>query len=100
MLTSFVNNPDTNYTLALELYLLDGNANALRYLKEWTYPEMIHIIKSGKYEMIKDILKLDFFTDTELKSMIQYLSENTMTEAMAYVMEYVKNGNFKTDFSL
>lgn len=32
--------------------------------------------------------------------MIQYLSENNMTEAMAYAMEYVKNGNFKTDFSL
>ena len=44
--------------------------------------------------------QLDFFTDTELKSMIQYLSENNMTEAMAHVMEYVKNGNFKTDFSL
>ena len=50
--------------------------------------------------MVKDILKLDFFTDTELKSMIQYLSENNMTEAMAHVMEYVKNGDFKTDFSL
>lgn len=100
LLTSFVNNPDAKYALALELYLLDGDANALRYLKEWTYPEMIHIVKSGKYEMVKDILKLGFCTDTELKSMIQYLSENNMTEAMAYVMEYVKNGNFKTDFSL
>lgn len=60
----------------------------------------IHIVKSGKYEIVKDILKLDFFTDTELKSMIQYLSENNMIEAMAHVMEYVKNGNFKTDFYL
>ena len=100
LLTSFVNNPDANYALALELYLLDGDANALRYLKEWTYSEMIHVIKSGKYEMVKDILKLDFFTDTELKSMIQYLSENNMTEVMAYVMEYAKDGNFRTDFSL
>lgn len=100
LLTSFVNTPDTNYALALELYLLDGDANALRYLKEWTYSEMIHIVKSGKYEIVKDILKLDFFTDTELKSMIQYLSENNMIEAMAHVMEYVKDGNFKTDFYL
>lgn len=57
LLTSFVNNPDANYALALELYLLDDDANALRYLKEWTYSEMIHIIKSGKYEMVKDILR-------------------------------------------
>lgn len=100
ILTSLVEDSDANYALALELYLLDGDRNALKYLKASTYSEMIHICESGKYEMVKDILELDFFTETELKSLIQYLSENNMTEAMAYVMEYVKKGNFKVDFSL
>lgn len=100
LLTSLVEDSDANYALALELYLLDGDRNALKYLKASTYSEMIHICESGKYEMVKNILELEFFTATELKSLIQYLSENNMTEAMAYVMEYVKKGRFKVDFSL
>ena len=77
-----------------KVFAVEIDKNLLPILEETLAPyDNITVIN-------EDILKLDFFTDTELKSMIQYLSENNMTEVMAYVMEYAKDGNFRTDFSL
>ena len=83
----------------MELYFLDGNINALKYLKGWTYSELIHVLKFGEYETFMEILKCDFLTDDELKSLVRYLTKNQMIEAMAYLMEYMKK-NKNTDFSL
>lgn len=98
-LTYFTDTATEDYSAALELYFLDGNINALKYLKGWTYSELVHVIKFGEYETFMEILKCDFLTDDELKSLVLYLTENQMIEAMAYLMEYMKK-NKNTDFSL
>lgn len=98
LLTSLVDDFDANYAMALELCFIDGDVNALRYLKEQTYPEIIHILRYEEYKTFREILQCDFLTDDELRTLIQCFSENQMTEAMAYLMEYTKNKN--RDFSL
>ena len=98
LLTSLVDDFDANYAMALELYFIDGDVNALRYLKEQTYPEIIHILRYEEYKTFREILQCDFLTDDELRALIQCFSENQMTEAMACLMEYTKNKN--RDFSL
>lgn len=99
LLTSLVDDFDANYAMALELYFIDGDVNALRYLKEQTYPEIIHILRYEEYKTFREILQCDFLTDDELKSLVRYLTKNQMIEAMAYLMEYMKK-NKNTDFSL
>lgn len=98
LLTSLVDDFDANYAMALELYFIDVDVNALRYLKEQTYPEIIHILRHEEYKTFREILQCDFLTDDELRALIQCFSENQMTEAMACLMEYTKNKN--RDFSL
>ena len=98
-LTYFTDTVTEDYSAALELYFLDGNINALKYLKGWTYSELMHVIKFGEYETFMEILKCDFLTDDELKSLVLYLTDNQMIEAMAYLVEYMKK-NKNTDFSL
>lgn len=99
LLTSLVDDFDANYAMALELCFIDGDVNALRYLKEQTYPEIIHILRYEEYKTFREILQCDFLTDDELRALIQCFSENQMIEAMAYLMEYMKK-NKNTDFSL
>lgn len=98
-LTYFTDTVTEDYSAALESHFLDGNINALKYLKGWTYSELVHVIKFGEYETFMEILKCDFLTDDELKSLVLYLTDNQMIEAMAYLMEYMKK-NKNTDFSL